>query len=197
MGQSESDQTRRTTDPLALARGDMSRRLPRRFFQHASVGVTDDLYCLLLDGKHAHTPQRHRLCFRSRPLADMVAAEWHSQGNVLNPVTMPITRIAQTGLDFVAPNPGAIQADIVRYAASDLVCYRAPGPAPLVRAQAEAWDPIVDWACSRLQAHFILAEGIVYVAQPKLALDRVRAAVADFGDCVALAALATMTTLSG
>jgi chaperone required for assembly of F1-ATPase len=110
---------------------------------------------------------------------------------------MPITKIVQTGLDFVAADRPAVQAGIIGYAGSDLLCYRAAAPASLVRAQAEAWNPILDWVRTTLGAHFTLAEGVVFAAQPELALDRVRDAVAAFDDCIALAALATITTLSG
>ena len=36
-----------------------------------------------------------------------------------------------------------VEADAVKYAGSDLICYRADGPDSLVRALIEAWDPLV------------------------------------------------------
>ncbi len=184
-------------DPFALARGDTRHRLPRRFFKTVSIEEREGRFCLLLDATPAHTPRRHRLCFELRALADMVAAEWQQQAAHLDPATMPITKIVQSGVDFVDADKPAFQADILRYAGSDLLCYRASAPPPLVRAQAAAWDPILAWVRTTIGAHFILAEGIVFVAQPELALDRVRAAIAAVDDSIALAALATMASLSG
>jgi len=197
MPERDSEPKRPIIDPIALARADARPRLPRRFYQQAGVNEIDGRFCLVLDGKQAHTPRRNRLCFDSRPLAEMVAAEWQQQAQHLDPATMPITRIVQSGLDFVAADKAAVEAEIVRYAGSDLLFYRASTPAALVRAQAAAWDPILEWVRTSIGAHFILAEGIVFVAQPDLALDRVRDAVAAFDDSIALAVLATMTTLSG
>jgi chaperone required for assembly of F1-ATPase len=197
MRQSENDPPRPPLDPFALARGDPRGRLPRRFYKHASVAQVADGFVLSLDGKHAHTPRRRPLAFRLPALAEMVAAEWQAQSTYLNPTTMPITKIVQTGLDFVAADRAMVQADIVRFACSDLLCYRAPAPASLVRAQAVAWDPVLDWARTKLNAGFVVAEGILYVAQPEPVLDRVREAVARCKECEALAALATLTTLTG
>jgi chaperone required for assembly of F1-ATPase len=184
-------------DPFARARGNADHRLPRRFFKEVGIEERKRRFCLLLDGKQAHTPRRHRLCFESRALAELVAVEWQRQTDHLDPATMPVTKIVHSGLDFVAGDRRAVQADIVRYAGSDLLCYRASAPPPLVRAQAAAWDPVLDWLRATIGAHFILAEGIVFVAQPEWALDRVRDAIGIFEDSIALAALAAMTTLSG
>jgi chaperone required for assembly of F1-ATPase len=198
MPERDTEPARPPIDPFALARGDTRRRLPLRFFENACVKEIDGRFFILLDGEQTRTPQRHPLRFESRPLADMVAAEWQQQTQHLDPAKMPITKIVQTGLDcFAADERVAVQAEIVRYAGSDLLCYRAAAPAPLVRAQAEAWNPILDWVKMTIGAHFLLAEGVVFAEQPELALERVRAAVAGFDDCIALAALATITTLSG
>ena len=39
---------------------------------------------------------------------------------------------------------------------SDLVVYRADAPQGLVERQAQAWDPVIDWARDRLGARFVL-----------------------------------------
>ena len=40
--------------------------------------------------------------------------------------------------------------------------------------QAEAWDPIIDWARAALGARFVLAEGVMHVEQPREAIARGR-----------------------
>jgi chaperone required for assembly of F1-ATPase len=184
-------------DPVALARGDRRQNQIRRFYQQASVEVVEGYAALLLDGRLAHTPRRHPLRFRSRALAERIAAEWQLQGPDLDPLTMPITRIVQSGLDFAAADAAAVQADILRFAGSDLLCYRAGSPASLVQAQATAWDPILAWASANLRARFVCGEGIVPIAQPPAALAAVRTAIAAFEDSLMLAALATLTSLTG
>src|SRR5947199_78243 len=79
------------------------------------------------------------------------------------------TRIANSAIDGVRPQGAAGRDDIVKYAASDLVCYRAPQPEALVRRQAELWDPILAWSRDELGASFVVADGIMPVAQPEAA----------------------------
>jgi chaperone required for assembly of F1-ATPase len=86
--------------------------------------------------------------------------------------------------------------DILSYAGSDLLCYRAEGPRGLIEAQAAHWDPVLAWAKSALGAPFVLAEGIVHVAQPRASLDRLREALEGHGP-FCLAALHVMTGLTG
>src|SRR6516162_8376333 len=99
-------------DAVALARGERGQPRVRRFYQNASVGIVEGDAALLLDGKLAHTPRRHPLRSRSRALTEAVAAEWQRQGPYLDPLTMPITRIVQSGLDFVIAEAAAVRADI-------------------------------------------------------------------------------------
>lgn len=152
---------------------------------------------LLLDGRSARTPGRAPLAFPNGLLAGLVAVEWREQGLIIDPATMPLTRLANTALDGVAPQIEPVRDDIVRYGASDLVCYRADGPDALVQAQAEAWDPILAWAWDSLGARFVLSEGVMFVAQPPAALARVREVVGTETSPFALAALHVMTTLTG
>ena len=86
--------------------------------------------------------------------------------------------------------------DILRYAGSDLVCYRAEGPQGLAAAQARHWDPLLDFAKDALQAPLRLARGVVHVEQPQASLDAIRRRLASF-DAWALAALHVMTGLTG
>ena len=41
---------------------------------------------------------------------------------------------------------------VAAYGGTDLLCYRAEAPEELVRRQAEAWDPLLDWAADRYGA---------------------------------------------
>ena len=86
---------------------------------------------------------------------------------------------------------------IVRYAGSDLLCYRAEEPEALAERQRLAFDPILAWAAEALGARFVLTSGIVHVEQPPESIAAIRSAVGDFDDPVALAALSAMTTLTG
>ena len=129
-------------------------------------------------------------------MAEALAAEWQGQGERIDPATMPLTRIANSAIDRVAGEMAPVRAEIVKYAGSDLVCYRGEGPASLVAAQEAAWDPVLAWAREALGARFVLAEGIIAVEQPAESLAAVDTALAGL-DPLRLAAVHVVTTLTG
>jgi chaperone required for assembly of F1-ATPase len=170
--------------------------LPKRFYKEVSVGDGAGEYKILLDGRPVRTPAKQPLIVPTRALADAIAAEWAAQGERIDPNTMPLSKLAITAIDGVAKHAADVAAEIVRFAGSDLLCYRAQDPEALVALQAGAWDPILDWAQSELGARFRLAKGVMPVVQPDEALEKVGAAVVQF-DAMALTALHVMTTLLG
>jgi chaperone required for assembly of F1-ATPase len=170
--------------------------LPKRFFAEALVGEAAGAFVVLLDGRPVRTPGGRVVEAASRALAERLAAEWAAQGDVIDPATMPLTRLVAVALDAVAPNPGPVRAEIVKYAGSDLLVYRAGEPAGLVARQAEHWDPVLVWAREAFGARFVLAEGVMFVAQPPEAVGAVAAEVESY-EALGLAALHVMTTLTG
>jgi chaperone required for assembly of F1-ATPase len=170
--------------------------LPKRFYKIAEALQKDGLFAIALDGRVARTPARSLLAMKSRPLAEAVAAEWQEQGERIDPSTMPLTRLANVAIDGVAKEAEAVAAEIVRYAGSDLVCYRADTPDRLVARQSKHWDPVLAFARDALGARFVMAEGVMFVEQPAEALEAVSHAVPR-DDAFTLAALSTLTTLTG
>jgi len=183
-------------NPMQAAQRLARSQPPRRFYKRAEAGPLADGFAVLLDGKVALTPARKPLAVADRRVTEALAAEWEGQGERIDPGAMPLTRIVNAAIDRVAGEIEAVRADIVKYAGSDLVCYRAAGPQSLIEAQAAVWDPLVAWAREALGARFGLAEGIVHVAQDGAALAAVDAAVQPL-DALLLAAVHTVTTLSG
>lgn len=184
-------------DAVRAARGHGKPVLPRRFYQEAGLRDGDGGFRLTLDGRPANTPARHPLTLPTRALADKVVAEWAAQVAVIDPARMPLTRIANTAIDGVAPRHAAVVADLAAYAGADLLAYRAGDPARLATAQAAAWDPILDWARDALGVRLILSEGVMHVDQPPESLRALTEALAAVTDPFRLAALHTLTTLSG
>src|SRR5262245_53474209 len=170
--------------------------LPKRFYQRVDVADRDGGFALLLDGKPVRTPGKKQLLLPSRALAEAVAEEWRAQKERIDPATMPLTKLANSAIDGVPGREDAVIGDILNYAGSDLLCYRAERPRGLVEAQRAHWDPVLAWAKSVLGAPFVLAEGIVHVAQPQASLDRLREALKAY-DPFGLTALHVMTGLTG
>ncbi|GLK75873.1 ATPase [Methylopila jiangsuensis] len=169
---------------------------PKRFYKAAEALERDGLFVIALDGRVARTPGREPLAFARRALAEAVAAEWSAQGEFIEAATMPLTRLANAAIDGVAREAAAVAEDVVNYAGSDLVCYRAEEPPRLVARQALHWDPVLAFARDDLGARFVLAEGVMFVTQSDDALEAVRRATPR-DDAFTLAALHAMTTLTG
>lgn len=188
-------------DPVKAAR-EPARALPKRFYKEAVAAPADGGYGIFLDGRQVNTPAKRPLVAPSRPLMETVAAEWAGQGETIDPATMPLTRLMNTALDGVAAQMAEVEAEIGKYAASDLICYRAGTPESLAGAQAAAWDPLVAFARDKLGARFALAEGVMFIEQPQEALDAFTRALRDYVGAGAsaplrLAALHAITTLTG
>jgi chaperone required for assembly of F1-ATPase len=184
-------------DPVEMARRDQKKALPKRFYAQAHFDLRDGGHVLLLDGKPARTPGRKTLSLPTEAAARLVAEEWQAQAELIDPATMPVTRIVNSALDGVANEMDAVRAEITRYAGSDLVCYRASEPEGLVQAQALLWDPVLEFARHDLGARMVLAEGIMFAQQPDHAMAAVARAVEEIEGAIPLAALHVMTTLTG
>lgn len=170
--------------------------LPRRFYTSAGHGAQAGGFCVRLDGRLVRTPGKRALVVPREPLAAALAAEWAAQGEHIDPQTMPFTRFVNTTIDGVIGNETAVKDDIVAFAGSDLVCYRAQGPAELIAEQAAHWDSVLAWARDRLGAGFLIMTGVMPLPQPADAIAAVDRHIADF-DAFELTALHLMTTLTG
>jgi chaperone required for assembly of F1-ATPase len=183
-------------DPRESARRGARPQLRKRFYQQAHVGeAAGGGVPLLLDGKPVKTPARRPLAAPTRALAEKIAEEWNAQAEVIDPARMPLTRLANAVIDAVADQPKAVAAEIANYLGSDLLCYRADMPEGLVERQARAWDPILAWARQALGARFVLARGVVHVAQPEPAIAAMRAIIPS--ESWRLGAVSAITTVTG
>ncbi|MCX7899704.1 MAG: hypothetical protein N2444_06435, partial [Methylocystis sp.] len=176
----------------------LSEKPDSTFSQRALFGG----FGVTLDGRPVNTPAKRRLVVPSQALAEALAREWAAQGEKIDPTTMPLTKLVNSALDGVAGQMEAVEAEIVKYAGSDMICYRAGEPEGLVKAQAEAWDPLVAFAQGKLGARLALAQGVMFVEQPDEAIAAIAAAVRSFVGAseaapLRLAALHVATTLSG
>ncbi|MCP8893520.1 ATPase [Shinella daejeonensis] len=184
-------------DPVRRAQIQMKRALPKRFYKEAAVGPLEGGFGVLLDGRPVRTPARNLLAVSSRAIAERLSAEWQAQAEEVDPGKMPVTRLVNSAIDGVSTNMDAVFDEIVRFAGTDLLCYRADSPAELVVRQRESWDPLIRWAADVNGAHFILVEGVMHQEQPVLALQAFATALSSHREPLTLACLHTVTTLTG
>jgi chaperone required for assembly of F1-ATPase len=182
-------------DPEEAARKSAHAGQRKRFYASASVKETPEGFAVLLDGKPVRTPSRNLLAAPTREIATAIAAEWEAQQDVINPMTMPTTRLANSVIDGVTGRVEVVVEDIAKYFETDLLFYRAGHPEALVAREAAHWDPVLFWAAQTLGAHFVLTEGVVHVRQPDQAIAVARAALPS--DPWAAGALHVVTTLTG
>jgi chaperone required for assembly of F1-ATPase len=187
-------------DPTESAKRNMRPKLRARFYQAATVGDGGEGFPVLLDGRPVRTPARAWLAAPARELAVALAAEWDAQQDKVDPAAMPLTRLANSIIDGVAPAPSPVAAEIENYLGSDLVFYRAASPGGLVASQRAHWDPVVEWAREKLGAGFVLVEGVMHTPQPAAAIAAAAKAIpkgAGIKECWRLGALNVVTTLTG
>lgn len=185
------------SDPVRLVQAGLRKKLPKRFYkQAAAIPGSEGRFVIALDGKTVRTPARHELAVEQPLLAEAIATEWDSQGEHIDPVTMPLTRMLNTALDGVATAQEAVFEEILRYAGSDLLCYRAAAPEVLVTREAEVWDPYLDWAAAQ-GARLIMAEGIVHVDQPAEAIRAIATLLRRHATPLQLTAIHAVTSLTG
>jgi chaperone required for assembly of F1-ATPase len=176
-----------------LITAQFKKQLPRKFYKTVEVSENNGI---LLDGKPVKTPLKSTLVMSNCALAQAVAAEWTAQDKVIDPETMPLTKLANTALDRATAERDHVVDEIVQYAGSDLVCYWADRPPDLVALQSQHWQPVLDWAVMAMDAHFTATAGVVHHAQSAAALNAVRARVENF-DPWELTGLYLLTTLTG
>ena len=182
-------------DPEELVR--RATRVPqrKRFYSEAGIAEANGGFAITLDGRPIKTPRGRQVIVPVKEIAQAIAWEWQAQQDLIAPLSMPLTRLANSVVEGVIERVEAVADDLAGYLNSDLLFYRAGYPEALVAREAAHWDPVLFWAADTLGAHFILAEGIVHVRQPDTAVAAARAALPS--DPWSIAALHVVTTLTG
>lgn len=187
---------RAEADPVRRTQGQTHAPRMKRFYRDVAVAVTPDGYTITLDGKPVRTPSQALMLLPTKAAAQLVADEFEAQGEFMDTFAMSVFRLVNTAIDGVAADPQAVLEDILRYASSDLLCYRAASPARLVENQERAWDPVLDWVRHATGARFVLAEGVMHVEQPRESIGSLGLHLRGASP-LRLAALHVMTTLMG
>jgi chaperone required for assembly of F1-ATPase len=164
----------------------------KRFWDTATVRWTENGHSILLDGKPMRLPSSAPLVIAPARLAQAIADEWQTAGGAkggeMTFKDTPLTRLAGTAIERIAPDPALTIDAIARYGETDLLCYRAETPQKLVQRQHQQWQPWLDWVALTHDAPLRVAAGVAYVKQHHDSIAALRGAVAAL-DVDALAAL--------
>lgn len=165
-------------------------------FKDVVVTRAGDSFSITLDDEILQTPNKETYALPTLDLATEIAAEWRAQEIEIDPKTMPMTIIAGTAVDRVEPNFAEVIEAIVRYASTDLLCYRASQPAELAAKQSATWQPLLDWASAKLGVPLKVTDGIVPIEHEPEVTERLRAHLAG-RDHFWLAAMHSLTRSLG
>lgn len=168
----------------------------KRFYREAGVGEADGRYRVLLDGKPMRTPKRQLLELPSAALAKAIAAEWQAQGETVEPACMHLTRLATSVVDLLPERRQPAIEQLLDYVGTDLLTYRASGPAELVDRQRTAWQPPLDWLARTHEVTLPVQEGVLPLEPPAGAKERLGRVIERLDDW-RLVALHTATCLTG
>jgi chaperone required for assembly of F1-ATPase len=183
-------------DGYGRAQATEKRELPKRFYVTAAVAPVDGGFTVTLDGRATRTPGRVPVVVPVAGIATIMADEWAAQGEHIDPMTMPMTRLVNALIESGEDKVPAMRAEIVKYAGSDLLLYRAGDPAALVAAQEKLWDAALVKLARHFEVSFQPTIGIVHQPQPPATLTRLGEALEGEGQFV-LGALNVITTITG
>ncbi len=156
----------------------------KRFWDTVTVTRDGEEHRILLDGKPIHLPNGGVLRVGPPALAAAIAEEWRlaggAKGGDMSFADTPLTRIAGTARERIAPDPAPTEDAIARYGETDLLCYRAEFPRELADRQAQYWQPWLDWAARAFGAPLRVTTGVVPVRQHHDSINALRRAVAEY-----------------
>lgn len=154
----------------------------KRFWNVAAHAAGEGGYVILLDGTPMRLPGGAALVVASEALAAAIAAEWQAaggeRGGEMSMDNVPLTRLAGTAQERIAPDPAPVVDALARYAQTDVLCYREGEKVALAARQAREWQPWLDWLAATHGARLQATEGIRVLRQDEAALARVRAVLA-------------------
>lgn len=168
----------------------------KRFYRAAAVEEFDGGFGISLDGRPVRTPARAALRVPTRVLAEALCEEWAAQGDRVDPLSMPLSQLANTALDRMPDARRETVAELVRYGETDLLCYRAERPEALVARQAALWLPLLDWLERRHGIALRTVVGVLPQPQDPDTIARLERAI-DALDNFALTALHMGATGAG
>lgn len=171
--------------------------LPKRFYATVDVARGDDGFAVTLDGRATKTPgKKIPVVVPVLSLAQKMAEEWAEQGKFINPATMPMVRLINSAVESGAEMVPAFRAEIGKFAASDLLLYRADSPQELVAEQEQIWDAVLVKLARKFDVAFQPTIGIIHQPQPVSTLEKLDAALEGQG-LLSLTALVSITGLTG
>ncbi|WP_067732873.1 ATP12 family chaperone protein [Novosphingobium naphthalenivorans] len=167
----------------------------KRFYKTVTVEPAGDDWRVLLDGRGIKTAGGRAQVVPTQPLAEALAAEWQGQGEEIDTARFPFRDLADFAIDAVATNRAQVIGELLPYAETDTLCYRADPDEALYKRQIDVWEPLLAGVEARLGVQFARVSGILHKPQPAETLARLRQEL-EAQSGFALAALKMLSSLA-
>ncbi|CDO38836.1 ATP12 family chaperone protein [Novosphingobium sp. KN65.2] len=167
----------------------------KRFYKEVTVGETDAGWRVLLDGRPIKTAGGRVQVVTTKPLAEALAEEWAAQGENIDPAGFVLRDLCDFAIDAVAVDRAEAIRDLVPYAETDTLCYRADPEDALFKRQQDVWEPLLKRAEERWGLTFTRVSGIIHKPQPAQTLARLEQVLHEQDDFT-LAGLRMLTSLA-
>lgn len=167
----------------------------KRFYKLATAAPQEGGWSVLLDGRTIKTVGKRPQIVPTEALALAMAAEWNEQGEEIDTRLFVLRDLADYAIDAIAPNRAHLIKELVPYAETDTLCYRADEGEAFYDRQQEIWEPVLKAAESRYDVHFQRINGVMHQAQPQETIARLEGLLASFSN-FELAALRMASSLA-
>ncbi len=147
----------------------------KRFYKEVTVEAADGGFGVRLDGRAIKTVGGRPQLVPTRALAEALAAEWAGQGAEIDPARFLYRDMTDYALDVVIGDPASVAAEILPYADTDTLCYRAEPDEAFAARQRLMWEPLLSDAETRLGIKFVRVSGVIHKPQPPETLARLQA----------------------
>ncbi len=168
----------------------------KRFYSDVDIDGDENGFQITLDKRPIKSAGQQILQLPNEKMAEQLANEWRQQKEFIDFTNMPVMRFASAVRDNIIPRPNEARAEILKYAHSDLLCYRVSEPDSLIKQQTSLWDPVLRQFKDELNIEFVTSTGIQYVEQAGESMKRIEALIAPF-ESYQLGAVHLLTVLTG
>ena len=168
----------------------------KRFYKEVTVIEKDGMFAVCLDGKTIKTPEKSPCLMPTNEMAKAVAKEWDDQETEIDPHNMPLTKLINTAIDRVGKRREDLIDELVGFAGSDQLCYRAEHPDELVILQEKTWGPLLVQLRNNHGIKFKITTGVMFIEQDATELEKFREIIKRIDD-YELTAYYAMTTVTG
>lgn len=167
----------------------------KRFYDAVTVHTHEGGWQVCLDGRGIKTVRGAPQIVPTPALATVLAREWDSVDDKIDPHAFPMRDMADYAIDVVAHAQADVAEKLLPFADTDTLLYRADPQDPLYARQDAVWEPILTAFERRESVIFKRVSGVMHISQDACITATLRKKLLAL-DPFTLAALEALTNLA-